>query len=287
MIIDADAVMKGKGLNLLVASMSVGEKCLAWVSPEYGYGEQGNFSFPTIPPSADLSYSVELLDFEPPKQDSDGSLTYEERLEASQRRRLDGNTLFAAQQYEEALSKYNAALSFINDDFMMQLHDFHFDRALQERLPSLLNAAACQIKLERYHEVISLTTQVLSMDRNNSKAFFRRGVARAALGQSEPALEDLRQASAASPGDAKIKQEMAKVLHSIREQRQAEAALFKNAIRKAEETGGLYEDEEEKSEYPDYEYPTPHASGITWWMRMCQRICPWMFRSKPTKVHTF
>jgi hypothetical protein len=31
---------------------------------------------------------------------------FEERLEAAERRRLDGNTLFAARQYKEALAKY-------------------------------------------------------------------------------------------------------------------------------------------------------------------------------------
>jgi hypothetical protein len=35
-----------------------------------------------------------------------GSLLYEERLEAAERKRRDGNDLFAAGQYQQALGKY-------------------------------------------------------------------------------------------------------------------------------------------------------------------------------------
>lgn len=42
----------------------------------------------------------------PPQGRETRSLTYEERLEAAQRRRQDGNQLFKEGQYEEALSKY-------------------------------------------------------------------------------------------------------------------------------------------------------------------------------------
>jgi hypothetical protein len=34
------------------------------------------------------------------------TMLFEERLEAAERRRLEGNTLFAQQQYKEALAKY-------------------------------------------------------------------------------------------------------------------------------------------------------------------------------------
>ncbi len=32
--------------------------------PKYGYGEAGSFSFPAVPPSAQLVYEVEFVDFE-------------------------------------------------------------------------------------------------------------------------------------------------------------------------------------------------------------------------------
>ncbi len=44
--------------------MRVGEVARVFVHPKYGYGEKGNFSFPMVPPSAELVYEMELLAFE-------------------------------------------------------------------------------------------------------------------------------------------------------------------------------------------------------------------------------
>ena len=38
------------------------------------------------------------------------------------------------------------ALSYINEDLLMQLGDFHFQKALDVKRPTLLNVAACQLR---------------------------------------------------------------------------------------------------------------------------------------------
>ena len=56
------------------------------------------------------SYELELLEFEPPDEEKErGLMTFEERLEAAERRRQDGNALFKGGQTAEALSKYRWA----------------------------------------------------------------------------------------------------------------------------------------------------------------------------------
>lgn len=53
------------------------------------------------------SYDLELLDFEAADEGKERAMmTFEERLEAAERRRADGNTAFSAGQYAEALGKY-------------------------------------------------------------------------------------------------------------------------------------------------------------------------------------
>ncbi len=37
--------------------------------PKYGYGEQGSFSFPAVPPHERLTYEVECVDFEAPDEE--------------------------------------------------------------------------------------------------------------------------------------------------------------------------------------------------------------------------
>jgi FKBP-type peptidyl-prolyl cis-trans isomerase len=56
------------GLNLGVAAMRKGEAARLRVAPEYGFGAKGSFSFPSVPPDAELFYDVELLEFEPVKE---------------------------------------------------------------------------------------------------------------------------------------------------------------------------------------------------------------------------
>lgn len=50
----ADSSYQEVGLNLAVAGMRRGEKARIWAGSKYGYGEKGSFSFPTVPPNADL-----------------------------------------------------------------------------------------------------------------------------------------------------------------------------------------------------------------------------------------
>jgi len=50
----AESAFRELGLNKAVATMRRGELARLWAGPQYGYGEKGSFSFPTVPPSADL-----------------------------------------------------------------------------------------------------------------------------------------------------------------------------------------------------------------------------------------
>lgn len=64
-----DTSFQNVGINLAVATMRVGEVARIFVHPKYGYGEKGSFSFPTVPPNADLVYELELLAFENANQE--------------------------------------------------------------------------------------------------------------------------------------------------------------------------------------------------------------------------
>lgn len=56
------------GLAIGVSSMKAGERALLHVGWELGYGKEGNFSFPNVPPSADILYEVELIGFDETKE---------------------------------------------------------------------------------------------------------------------------------------------------------------------------------------------------------------------------
>ena len=87
-------------------------------------------------------------------------MTYEERLEVAERRRLEGNELFKAGNYVDALGKYAMGVSYLNEDFMMQLEGPHLTKAEAVSAPIRLNMAAAQIHLKDYQSAIFNCNQV-------------------------------------------------------------------------------------------------------------------------------
>lgn len=59
------------GLAIGVNSMKSGERALLHVGWELAYGKEGSFSFPNVPPTADVLYEVELIGF-----DETGEVSY-------------------------------------------------------------------------------------------------------------------------------------------------------------------------------------------------------------------
>lgn len=56
------------GLAIGVNSMKSGEHALLHVGWELAYGKEGSFSFPNVPPMADVLYEVELIGFDETKE---------------------------------------------------------------------------------------------------------------------------------------------------------------------------------------------------------------------------
>ncbi|GLT62279.1 hypothetical protein SLA2020_349280 [Shorea laevis] len=73
------------GLGIGVSSMKSGEQALLHVGWELGYGEEGSFSFPNVPPKADLVYEVELIEFDDQMKSKMADMTVEERIGAADR----------------------------------------------------------------------------------------------------------------------------------------------------------------------------------------------------------
>ncbi|KAF2293577.1 hypothetical protein GH714_002965 [Hevea brasiliensis] len=197
------------GLAIGVSNMKAGERALLHVGSELGYGKEGSFSFPNVPPSADIIYEIELIGFDETKEGkARGDMTAEERIGVADRRKMDGNALFKEEKLEEAMQQYEMAVAYLGDDFMFQLFGKYRDMALAVKNPCHLNMAACLIKLKRYEEAIGQCSIVLGEDENNVKALFRRGKARAELGQTDAAREDFQKARKYAPEDKAIAREL-------------------------------------------------------------------------------
>ncbi|XP_051148025.1 peptidyl-prolyl cis-trans isomerase FKBP42 [Andrographis paniculata] len=216
------------GLGIGISSMKAGERALLHVGWELGYGKEGSFSFPNVPPMADIVYEVELIGFDETKEGKARSdMTVEERIGAADRRKMDGNALFKEEKLEEAMNQYEMAIAYLGDDFMFQLFGKYRDMALAVKNPCHLNMAACLIKLNRYDEAIVHCGIVLVEDENNVKALFRRGKARAELGQTDAAREDFLKARKHAPQDKAIAKELRALAEHDKAVYQKQKELYK------------------------------------------------------------
>lgn len=57
-----------EGLRIGISNMKSGERALLHVGWELCYGKEGSFSFPNVPPMADILYEVELIGFDETNQ---------------------------------------------------------------------------------------------------------------------------------------------------------------------------------------------------------------------------
>ncbi|OVA19390.1 Tetratricopeptide repeat-containing domain [Macleaya cordata] len=165
---------------------------------------------------SETNSKVEIL-HETKKGKARSDMTVEERIRAADERKTKGNVLFKDEKLEEAMHQYEMAISYMGSNVMVQLSGKYRSMALDVKNPCHLNMAACLIKLKRYEEAIVQCSIVLAEDEANIKALFRRGKAKAELGQTDVAREDFLTARKYAPEEKAITKE----LHLLAEQEKA------------------------------------------------------------------
>ena len=223
-----------EAMDACARTMVVGERATFDVPAELAYGEEGNFCFPAVGRNRALVLDLELLGCRGSAASPDvlqTDMTYETRIERVRGHRADGNAAFAAGDARAAIRAYSMALTYLTEDFMMQLFDKYEVEAREEFVAVHGNLAAAYLQLNEHDDVITHVGYVLRVDESNAKAYFRRGKARAALGQDDAAREDFLKAKRitedAGIRDAKVIAALRDIEQSIRERERVAAAAFK------------------------------------------------------------
>mmetsp|Transcript_23768 Transcript_23768/g.53556 ORF Transcript_23768/g.53556 Transcript_23768/m.53556 type:complete len:303 (+) Transcript_23768:32-940(+) len=153
------------------------------------------------------------------------------RPHTAERLKAEGGKHFRDGEFEAALSSYGAALE--------SLVSFP-DAALQSTLAS--NQALCFLKLSKFREAEESAAAALAADASNSKAAYRRGLARLSSGNPRGAVEDLQKALRLDPQNAEIRQRLveAKQQADAVPTPEAEIAVAAGASRALGKDGGLY-----------------------------------------------
>ncbi|XP_073316815.1 uncharacterized protein [Primulina huaijiensis] len=105
----------------------------------------------------------------------------EKALEKSNDAKLEGNFLFKAGEYEEALGKYEFAIQIVQDVLS----------STEIRSICHANRAACFSKLGKHEETIKECTKALELNPTYMKAVLRRGEAHEKLENYEESIADM------------------------------------------------------------------------------------------------
>jgi tetratricopeptide (TPR) repeat protein len=210
-----------KGWDVGVSSMKIGEIAELVCSPDYAYGKFG--SPPSIPGDATLTFEVELIDFEVEPT------TPEEKIEASKKKKENGNSYFKQGDFRKAEDLYRQGLRYISEEKI--INKDNKSAVIDSRIVLNLNIAACQLKNGDYYGCSTTCQKVLNVDANVVKALFRLGQAHHLMGNFEQAKEILNKALAIS-SDEGIKRELSEVQRSQSKFQQKQAQLFGNNLNK-------------------------------------------------------
>lgn len=117
---------------------------------------------------------------------------YAEKMSAARLFREEGNELFKAKQFEDAIASYKRAVVYL--DYTFGESDEQHIETDEERCKCYLNMAACCLELADFTTTINYCRLAIQIQPDNSKCYYRRGLAYLRRGDLELSQKDLYQA---------------------------------------------------------------------------------------------
>ncbi|XP_071397612.1 peptidyl-prolyl cis-trans isomerase FKBP8 [Centroberyx affinis] len=221
---DGDVI---QALDLTVQLMEMGEKALIQADAKYAYGSRGSLD-PEVPPNAELSLEVELLDAtDAPDLEL---LPPAERIALASHKRERGNTHYQHGDYAFAVNSYSIALQITESSSKVDISPEEEMELMDVKVKCLNNMAASQLKLDHYDAALKSCVSALAHQPENIKALFRMGKVLALQGEYAEAIQILRKALKLEPSNKTIHAELSKLVKKHSEQKGAEQAMYKKML---------------------------------------------------------
>ncbi|KAF7988196.1 hypothetical protein HCN44_007690 [Aphidius gifuensis] len=139
-----------------------------------------------------------------------------------------GNYYFSNKNYITAKRKYLKALRYYNwINKMTNIPDDLKPILSNLKMSIDLNLTAVYLKLNKYRDVIKICNNILSIDKNNTKALFRKSQANFGLNEYNLSLADLQKANLSSPNNPDVIREIQKVKNTIKSYLNVEKESYK------------------------------------------------------------
>ncbi|KAK1310564.1 hypothetical protein QJS10_CPA08g00013 [Acorus calamus] len=139
---------------------------------------------------------------------AEAHLSYE--LNAAEMLKSQGNKLHSQGKFHEAAEKYLRAKN--------NLKDIPISKCKTLQLACCSNLMSCYLRTGQFDECIKEGSEVLALDTNNVKAFYRRGQAYKEVGNLHAAVADLSKAHGISPDDETIASVLSDVQEKLKEE---------------------------------------------------------------------
>ncbi|KAK3098112.1 hypothetical protein FSP39_016207 [Pinctada imbricata] len=211
--------------DLAVALMNVGQVIELITDARYAYGELGRD--PDIPGNATITYTIELLSKDYPK-DLD-TMAVSERLELGEKKRERGNYLFSRHDYVGAINSYSKAVKILDPESVSDSVE-NLQQLLENRLKCYNNMAACQLKTGIFDAAKTSCRSVLDVQPDNVKALFRMGKACAGKGETKDAVQYMRKAQKLEPDTKIINQELFKLTKKLSAETESERNMYQKML---------------------------------------------------------
>ena len=215
-----------EGLDKVVMEMKKGEKALATIPPEHGFGSKGLEG--KVPSGATLTYEIELVDFKSAKESYD--MDAKEMMEAALKYKGKGNEAFKLGDFPYAHKKYEKAVKFL--EFDQKYTEDEKREAKKVKMACWNNEAQCGLKTKDYVMAKKSCDKVLNIDSQNIKALYRRAQSYIATKDYLEASTDLKNAITIDPTCKEAKIEMKRLLKLQAEYNSKQKKLYSGMFEK-------------------------------------------------------
>lgn len=221
---DGDVI---QALDLTVQLMEIGEKALIKSNAKYAYGTRGSHE-PEVPPNAELSMEVELLEAtDAPDLEL---LLPSKKIALATSKRERGNVHYQRGDFAFAVNSYSIALQITDSSSKVDISPEEENELQEVKIKCLNNMAASQLKLDHLDAALKSCLSALELQPKNIKALFRMGKVLALQCEYSEAIQTLRKALKLEPSNKTIHAELSKLVKKHSELKGAEQAMYKKML---------------------------------------------------------
>jgi len=165
----------------------------------------------------------------------------EDRIRLAQKNKDEGNDMFKAQKFDDAVRRYKKAIEHVTrPEVVSNLTPDEAEEAKKIKVSCHLNSAQCYIKAGEaataqqgknaaepfFKKARTSCDDVLELDAGSIKAIFRRSLCYEKLGDLEDALKDIKKGLGVSPEDADLKKSQDRLQKLLNKQKEGQKKVF-------------------------------------------------------------